>query len=299
MTSQTLDIRVEGHHAPRDGRWTTEGARTRLKSVSGAGGLTGWAGGSAAMDASARRLTNEELVERYQEGDVRSLDRLLEANEGLLHHALKRFSWATEPYEDLFQLARLALMKAAQRFDLARGHAFTTYAIAIVDGEVRHHLRDSLLVRQPRWAHALYSRIQDARSAFFQEHHRSPSIAELAEKVNIQAEGVLEIIRVHGGTTLHSLDEPLNGSDDEALDKSLVRSIRSESFSLPIEDRILLYDAVRALSDLQKRIIYLVFFGDLTQQQVADEMGMTQRGVSREQIKALERLKAILHKKLF
>lgn len=238
-------------------------------------------------------------MKRYQEGDVQSLDLLLEANERLLHHILKRFAWSNEPYEDLFQLARLGLIKSAQRFDVQRGHAFTTYAIALVDGEIRHHLRDSLLVRQPRWAQALYARIQDAQSAFFQEQHRSPSIAELAEKVNLQPAGVLEIIRVHGNMSLHSLDEPLDSPLGGPLDKSLVRAIRAENFSLPIEDRILLFDALRALSDLQKRIIYLVFFGDLTQQQVADEMGLTQRAVSREQVKALDRLKTLLHKKLF
>ena len=274
------------------------GARRRLRSLAGGNGLT-IENAETPMEGTQATTANEELVERYQKGDLRALDLLLEVNQGLLHHTLKRFSWTTEPYEDLFQLARIGLMKAAQRFDTTRGYAFSTYAVAIVDGEVRHHLRDALLLRQPRWAHALYTRIQDAQSAFFQEHHRSASIAELAEKVNIQPEGVLEIIRVYGATNLHSFDEPLNGSSDDALDKSLVKAIRAQNFSLPVEDRILLYDALRVLSDLQKKIICLVFFGDLTQQQVAEEMGLTQRTVSREQVKALDRLKAILNKKLF
>lgn len=298
MINSTIQPCASDAFTPAAGRSARDTARGRLRSLSGGGDLNNGRGSIAAATRSSQ-LTNEELVKRYQGGDVQSLDLLLEANEGLLHHVLKRFVWTSEPYEDLFQLGRLGLIKSAQRFDVHRGHAFTTYAIAIVDGEIRHHLRDSLLVRQPRWAHALYSRIQDAQSAFFQEHHRSPSIAELAEKVNIQPEGVLEIIRVYGNTSLHSLDEPLDSPSDGSLDRSLVRSIRPENFSLPIEDRILLYDALRVLSDLQKRIIYLVFFGDLTQHQVAEEMGLTQRTVSREQVKALDRLKTILHKKLF
>lgn len=298
MINSTNQLCASDEFAVAAGRSAGDGARTRLRSLPGGGDPNSGPGSHAAATNSSQ-LTNEELVRRYQGGDVQSLDLLLAANEGLLHHVLKRFAWTTEPYEDLFQLGRLGLIKSAQRFDVQRGHAFTTYAIAIVDGEIRHHLRDSLLVRQPRWAHALYSRIQDAQSAFFQEHHRSPSIAELAEKVNIQPEGVLEIIRVCGNMSLHSLDEPLDGPSDGSLDRSLVRAIRPENFSLPIEDRILLFDALRALSDLQKRIVYLVFFGDLTQQQVAEEMGLTQRTVSREQVKALDRLKTILNKKLF
>lgn len=256
-------------------------------------------GGEERPEDPGRDIANETLVANYRAGDVASLDRLMRDNEGLLHHVLKRFSSSPEPYEDLFQVARLGLMKAAQRFDPQRGASFTTYAVAIVDGEVRHHLRDSLLVRQPRWARGLYKRIQEAQVDFFQRHQRAPTTAELAELVNVQEEGVLEIIRVQGGLSLHSLDEPFGDRETETLDKSLVRAIRSENFSLPVEDRILLYDALGALSELQKKIIYLVFFGDLTQQEVADEVGMSQRAVSREQVKALSRLKAILNKRVF
>lgn len=264
--------------------------------------LTGGAdrtGGEGKARESDRESANLELLARYRSGKVDALDELLQSNEALLHHILKRFSRATEPYEDLFQVARLGLMKAVQRFDPERGTSFSTYAVAIVDGEVRHYLRDSLLVRQPRWARGLYARIQEAQAAFFQKHERAPTTAELASLVNVKEEGVLEIIRVQGGLSLHSLDEPFESAERTTVDKSLVRAIRAENFSLPVEDRILLYDALGALSDLQKKIIYLLFFGELTQQEVADEMGLSQRAVSREQVKALGRLKAILTKRVF
>lgn len=241
---------------------------------------------------------NETLLAAYRRGDLSALDRLLEKNEPLLHHALKRFSYSSEPYEDLFQVARLGFMKAVHRYDETRGIAFSTYAIAIADGEIRHHLRDALLVRQPRWARGLYTQIVQAQTEFFREHGRSPTIAEVADLVNIQQKGILEIIRAQASLNVHSLDEPFDGPDARAPDRTLVRSIRAESFSLPIEDRILLYEALGALSELQKKIIYLLFFGDLTQQEVADEIGLTQRTVSREHVKALDRLKAILSKRI-
>jgi RNA polymerase sigma-B factor len=245
-------------------------------------------------------LSNEELVSTYQSThDVTSLDQLLQGNEGLIHHVLKRFSHTSEPYEDLFQVARIGLIKAAQRFDLDKSCSFATYAIAIADGEVRHHLRDGLLLRQPRWARALYQRILDTQSEFFHTHHRSPSIKEISEAVNLQEEGVLEVIRAYGALDLHSLDEPFNDPRDApSLDRTLMRAVRQEAFTLPIEDRITLYEALGVLSDMQKKILYLLFFRDLTQQEVANEMGMTQRTVSRERTKALTRLKAILNKKI-
>lgn len=245
-------------------------------------------------------VSNEDLVASYHEdGNVERLEEILRRNEGLLHHALKRFSSSGEAYEDLFQVARLGLIKAAQRYDSARGSPFVTYAMAIVDGEVRHYLRDCLLIRQPRWARTLYQRIQNAQTEFYRTAGRSPTLSELAEAVNLRKEGVLEVIRVYGALSLHSLDEPFGEGNVDPPDRSLMRSVRKETFSLPIEDRILLYDALGALSDLHKRIVYLLFFRDLTQEEVARETGLTQRTVSREQSKALARLKAVLGKKLF
>lgn len=245
-------------------------------------------------------LTNEDLASLYQtRHEPVHLDELLRRNDGLLHHVLKRFQYSDEPYDDLFQVARLGLLKAAQRYNPVKGNSFSTYAVAIVDGEIRHYLRDSLLIKQPRWARALYRRIHDAQADFYRQNLRSPSIAELSQAVNVKEEGVLEIIRIYGAMTLHSFDEPFGDFDVGLPDRSLVRSVRQETFSLPIEDRVMLYEALSNLSDLHKKIIYLLFFRDLTQQEVADEIGLTQRTVSREQTKALERLKAVLGRKIF
>lgn len=244
--------------------------------------------------------SNEAIVMEYQatrSNDI--LDELLARNERLLHHVLKRFRFSDEPYEDLFQAARLGFVKAAQMFDPTRGSSFANYAAVMADGEIRHHVRDGLLVRQPRWARSLNARLQSVQADFVHERGRPATMAELAQAMNLQEEGVREIIRMQSALSIQSLDDP--GCEQAALapDRHLMRSVRHENFSLPIEDRILLYDALGALSDIQKKLIYLLFFRDLTQQQVADELGLSQRAVSREQGKALARLKAILSKRVF
>jgi RNA polymerase sigma-B factor len=99
---------------------------------------------------------------------------------------------------------------------------------------------------------------------------------------------------------LHSHDEPFTAAQLQAgADSSLVHSLRQQSFALPIEDKIALYAALDRLSVFQKRLIYLLFFKDLTQSEVAEEMGLTQKKVSRESIKALGRLKEVMGKKVF
>ncbi len=246
-------------------------------------------------------MDNEALVAAYAEsGSPAALDDLVRRNQNLLHHILKRFAYAQEPYEDLLQVANLGLIKAAQRFDSDRGVKFSTYATAIVDGELRHHLRDSLLMRQPRWVKKVYGEIQAKSAELLRKLGRPPQMSELAEALNINEAGILEVTNLYARIELHSRNEPFSSSELDAIaDPDVVHSLRQESFALPIEDRIALYGALDKLSGFQRRLIYMLFFRELTQAEVAEELGLTQKKVSRESIKALGRLKAILGYKLF
>ena len=218
----------------------------------------------------------------------------------LLHHVLKRFSYASDPYEDLLQVANLGLIKEAQRFDAERGVRFSTYATAIVDGELRHHLRDSLLMKQPRWVKKVYQEIQAKSNELMHKLGRPPEVAELARALNINEAGILEVMNLYARIDLHSRNEPFApGELDEGADPRVVHSLRQESFALPIEYRIALYDALDKLSALERRLIYLLFFKELTQTEVADELGLTQKRISRESIKVLARLKQLLGRRVF
>jgi len=246
-------------------------------------------------------MDNEQLLAAYAEtGSSASLDDIVRRNQNLLHHILKRFAYASDPYEDLLQVANLGLIKAAQRFDAERGVRFSTYATAIVDGELRHHLRDSLLMRQPRWVKKVYHEIQAKSNELIHKLGRPPEVAELAKALNINEAGILEVMSLYARIDLHSRNEPFAPSElDEGADPRTVHHLRQASFALPIEDRITLYDALDKLSAFQRRLIYLLFFKDLTQTEVADELGLTQKKVSRESIKALGKLKQVLGHRIF
>lgn len=246
-------------------------------------------------------MDNEQLLAAYaQTRSPATLDEIVRRNQKLLHHILKRFAYAREPYEDLLQVANLGLIKAAQRFDPQRGVRFSTYATAIVDGELRHHLRDSLLMRQPRWVKKLYRQIQEKSSELMHQLGRTPELGELAEALNINEEGILEVMGLYARIDLHSRNEPFTSGDlQEGADASVVRALRQESFALPVEDRIALQAAMDKLSAAHRKIIYLLFFREMTQSEVADEMGLTQKKVSRESIKALARLRQVLGRRVF
>ena len=246
-------------------------------------------------------MENEQLLTAYVATRApATLEEIVGRNQNLLHHILKRFSYSSEPYEDMLQVANLGLIKAAQRYDPERGVRFSTYATAIVDGELRHHLRDTLLMRQPRWVKTVYRQIQDKSGELAHKLGRPPLLSELADALNIQEAGILEVTNLYARIELHSRDEPFTADHlNLEADPGRMHSIRPQSFALPIEDRIALYDALDKLSAYERKLIYLLFFKDLTQSEVADELGLTQKKVSRESIKTLGRLRQLLGRRVF
>ena len=246
-------------------------------------------------------MDNELLVAEYAAThSAEALDQLVRANQRLLHHVLKRFSTADEPYEDLLQVANLGLIKAAQRFDPDKGVRFSTYAVPVIEGEVRHHLRDSLLLRQPRWVKKVYRQIEDANATLTHRLGRPPHLSELSAELNISEAGILEVLNVYARIDLQGLPDAYTANGDGHLaDAREVHSLHLASFSLPIEDRITLYDALDALSAFQRKLIYLLFFREFTQHEVAAALGLTQKKVSRESIKALARLKQLMTRRVF
>jgi len=243
---------------------------------------------------------NRSLIEQYQvNGDKEALENLLARNQGLLHTVLRRFPYLADPYEDLLQVANLGLIKAVQRFDLDRGLEFSSYAMAIVDGEVRHYLRDSVLMRQPRWLRKAEKNIELASVELSRKLKRTPTISELALAVNISEDGVLEILKYCAANGVYSVDDENIENLQKPIDAGNIKSQHYESFVLPIEDKIALDQALDALTVFQKKIVYLLFYKDLTQTEVAKELGLNQRKVSRESAKALNRLRAVLNTKIF
>ncbi|RJQ42845.1 MAG: sigma-70 family RNA polymerase sigma factor [Gaiellales bacterium] len=244
---------------------------------------------------------NEKLIAEYQQTrDSSVLEEILERNQGLLHSVLKQFSYFPDPYEDLLQVANMGLIKAVQRYDGSRATGFSSYAVAVVDGEIRHYLRDNVLLRRPRWLKRAEQRIEEASLELTRKLKRRPTLKELSDKANISEDGILEIMKARAASDLFTADDPVScESVNQQPDTRTVHSLRHESFSMPIEDRIALQQAFDTLSDFQRKIVYLLFYKDLTQSQVAEEMGLTQRKVSRESAKALDRLKAVLNTKIF
>jgi RNA polymerase sigma-B factor len=230
------------------------------------------------------------LIEAYRErGDRRAVEQILSMNVKILNHIVRRYSSSSdESYEDLLQVGYVGLMKAVNGYRLNSEAKFSSYAYSMIEGEIKHHLRDTALVKRPRWARSLHARVSEATSRLTAELGRPPLIEEVAREVNVTPEGVSELMKLFCDTDLLSLDD----SGDEEVDVSAIKSLRYENFSLPIEDRILLEQALESLTELQRKVIYLFFYKDLCQTEIGKKLGLSQRKTSRTVASAVKTLKS-------
>ena len=215
------------------------------------------------------------LIEAYRErGDRAAIESILALHGRLLNHIVRRHAASSgETYEDLLQVGYVGLIKAVNGYRIDSDAKFDSYAYAMIEGEIRHHLRDTGLVKKPRWARSLYSRVTEATNRLTAELGRPPLVDEVAREVNVSAKGVLELMKLYLDTNVSSLDE--------GVDISEIRSLHHESFSLPIEDRIQLEEAFESLTELQRKVIYLFFYKDLSQTEIGRMLGLPQRKISR------------------
>ncbi len=235
--------------------------------------------------ATATRQTENasviHLVEAYRErGDQRAFERILALHDKLLNSIVRRYAASSgEPYEDLLQVGYVGLIKAVNGYETGSKASFSSYAYSRIDGELQHHLRDTALMKKPRWARSLYSRISEATTRLTSELGRPPLIEEIAKEVNVTPEGVVEVMKLFLDTNVCSLDEQQYGEGEPDL--SAIKSLQYETFSLPIEDRIALEQALESLTELQRKVVYLFFYKDLSQTEIGRMLSLPQRKISR------------------
>ena len=204
-------------------------------------------------------------------------DRLIEANLGLAHQLARRFVNRGEPYEDLVQVASLALVKALDRFEPDRGVKFSTYATRTLIGELKRHFRDrGWAVRAPRRVQEVYLGLGHSVASLSQELGRSPTVPELAADIGVTEEAVLEALEAGQGYRATSIDAP---NDNEGTLGDLMGS--DDSRFSRVDDRSVLGDAMAQLAPRERMILHLRFAEGLTQSEIATQIGVSQMHVSR------------------
>jgi len=220
------------------------------------------------------------IFRRYNETkDLRLRDDIVAQHLYLVQAVAKKFVGMGEPYEDLVQEGTMGLINAVDMYDAERGIKFSTYATHLVTGHIRHYLRDrGRIIRQPAWVQELSGKITKAAEAMRQELKRDPTVDEIAERLNMAADGVQEILSARDRAKVASLDASAAADDEYSgpgIDVDKIRSARYATLQLPIEDKILLQEAVEKLKDLERKVVRYFFYQDLSQTEIARRMGIS------------------------
>ncbi|GGN48228.1 RNA polymerase sigma factor [Streptomyces kronopolitis] len=207
----------------------------------------------------------------------------------LVEHLARRFRNRGEPLDDLTQVATIGLIKSVDRFDPDRGVEFSTYATPTVVGEIKRHFRDKgWAVRVPRRLQELRLSLTTATAELSQRHGRAPTVHELAEHLAISEEEVLEGLESANAYSTLSLDVP--DTDDES--PAVADTLGAEDEALEgVEYRESLKPLLEDLPPREKKILLLRFFGNMTQSQIAQEVGISQMHVSRLLARTLAQLR--------
>jgi RNA polymerase sigma-B factor len=245
------------------------------------------------VDARALSKTLFERLESLEEGTpeysyVRNT--LVELNLALVKFAASRFRSRSEPMEDIIQVGTIGLIKAIDRFQLSRGVEFPTFAMPTIVGEIKRFFRDtSWSVRVPRRLQELRLDLAKAGDELAQKLDRAPTVAELAERLGISNEEVVEGMAASNAYTASSLDAQPEEDDSEG---ALADRIGYEDHGLEgIEYVESLKPLIAELAPRDRKILSLRFVANMTQSEIGDELGISQMHVSRLLSRTLGRLR--------
>jgi RNA polymerase sigma-B factor len=241
-----------------------------------------------------RARGTRRLLERYHvRGDDRAREELIQRFLPLARQLALRYYHGREPLEDLVQVACIGLIKAVDRFEIARGTAFASYAVPVILGELRRHFRDNgWALHLPRALQERALAVERAVDRLQSAEGHAPTPAELANAMGCTVEEVLEAIDAARATDTLSLDAPRATGDGER--DPLVDAIGGDDdrFEL-IEYRAAIADTLAALPDRERLILRLRFGEDRTQSEIARQLGVSQMQVSRLLRRTLARLRTV------
>ena len=220
------------------------------------------------------------LIGRAHQGDKAARDLLFEENTGLIYSVAKRFLGRGVEMEDLFQIGSIGLLKAVDKFDMSYDVKFSTYAVPMIIGEIKRYLRDDGILKVSRSLKENHYRIYQVREALTRRLEREPTTGEMAAEMGISIEELV--------MTMES------GAEVESLHKTIYQG---EGTEISLMDRIFLEEILGTLEAKERRLIYMRYFQNMTQMEIAHELGVSQVQVSRMEKRILRSLQESAEKK--
>ncbi len=234
-------------------------------------------------------LTDQEvkkLIAESQAGCQDSRDTIVSKNTRLVWSVVQRFLNRGYEAEDLFQIGCIGLIKSVDKFDLSYDVKFSTYAVPMIIGEIQRFLRDDGTVKVSRSIKETGNKIRKMKDELSKTYGRIPTVTEIAEKLEISPEEV--VFAQEASRSLSSIHETVYENDGDPI--TLLDQIADQTETKWF-DKIALKEAIRHLNERERLIVYLRYFKDQTQSEVADRLGISQVQVSRLEKKILKQIK--------
>src|SRR4051812_27421511 len=264
-----------------------------MRSVS-PGAAAGAGRGDDQVRAGDRANEDRALFERYlARRDPVDRELLVERFLPLARQLARRYERPEEPFDDLFQVACLGLVKAIDRFDLSRDVAFSSYAVPTILGEIKRYFRDrTWAMRVPRDLQELALRVDRTVTELSTDLHRQPTVAELASALSLDEEEVLEALEASAAYRTTSLSLPRSNEDEAGETLGDTVGTSEVGFGLA-ENRATLDRLLQSVSPREREVLRLRFEEDLTQAELGAVLGVSQMRVSRTTRQPLARLRRV------
>jgi RNA polymerase sporulation-specific sigma factor len=228
----------------------------------------------------------KELIKRSQEGDQGARDMIVQTNMRLVWSVVQRFINRGYEPEDLFQIGCIGLLKSVDKFDLSFDVKFSTYAVPMIIGEIQRFLRDDGTVKVSRSLKETGNKVRKMKDELAKALARAPTITEVADALDLTPEEV--VMAQEASRTPSSIHETVYENDGDPI--TILDQIADQSESKWF-DKIALKEAIRELDERERLIVYLRYYKDQTQSEVADRLGISQVQVSRLEKKILHQMK--------
>ena len=228
------------------------------------------------------------LIEQAHQGDKDARERLVEENMGLVYTIVRRFQGRGYEMEDLIQIGSIGLIKAIDKFDLSFDVKFSTYAVPMITGEIKRFLRDDGMIKVSRSLKETAYKAYATREALEKKMGREPTLEEISAEIGAAKEDI--VLAMESSAEVESLHKTIYQGDGSAIllmDKLEEKENKNEE----LLNHIVLEELLDSLDAQERSLIYLRYFGDKTQVQVAAAMGMTQVQVSRLEKKILKKMR--------
>ena len=221
-------------------------------------------------------------------GDEEAMERLIIENGALVRSIAYKFRDRGTELEDLIQIGTIGMIKSIRSFSFERGTAFSTYAVPLIVGEIRRHLRDDGLIRVSRSYKRIGMMLMKEKNRIMSEEGREAPLSELAANVGVSMEEAA--VSIDAVMPITSLSDNVYGEDSQTYD-AVIPDRDSQNELEAMTDRIAIGQAINKMPEMWRKIVLLRYYRNMTQQEVAESLGLSQVKISREEKKIMAKLR--------